>query len=263
MSDNENLQYRIDGNVAVITLNRPKVFNALNTALISAWEDAIKQANADDNVASILVTGEGKAFCAGADMEGWFLPYVRGDQPYREDDQRLGGLGPIDDWVKLVRESKPLVAAVNGVAVGGGITMLLPFDVIYASSRASFMFPFIKVGIVPEYCSSHFLAARVGFARASEWMLSGRSVAADEAERAGLVNRVLEPEALVPEALKVAKSLAKAPAPMLKMTKKLLSKNFAETDINQVWQRESDALRQCFSSQEHRDAVDAFLGSKK
>ncbi len=263
MSEFEHLQYHLDGAVAVITLNRPQVLNALNPVMINAWEAAIRKANADDAVGAIVVTGAGKAFCAGADMDGWFLPFLRGEHAYIDEDQRLGGLAVIDDWISLLRDSKPLVAAVNGAAIGGGITMLLPFDVIYASSAASFMFPFARVGIVPEYCSSHFLSARVGLARASEWMLSGRKISAEEAERSGLINAVTEPEALLSQAMAMARSLAQAPAPMLKMTKRLLADNFAETDIDKVWQRESDTLRQCFTSQEHKDAVEAFLGQKQ
>jgi len=259
MSEHDPIQYSVQNNVALITLNRPKRYNALNLPLIYAWENAIKQANEDDEVGAIVVTGEGKAFCAGADMDDWFLPYLNGEQPYSDEDQRLGGLGPIDEWIGLLRGSKPLIAAVNGMAIGGGITMILPFDVIFAAEGASFMFPFAKVGIVPEYCSSHFLAARIGFGRASELMLSGRSVGAEEAERIGLINRVFDAESLVAETVKYAEGLAKSPAPMMRMTKKLITENFAETDINKVWQRESDTLRECFVSQEHKDAVEAFL----
>lgn len=262
MSNSAQLQYRVDGAVAVITLNRPQVLNALTPGLIHDWEAAIQRANDDHSVGAILVTGEGKAFCAGADLEDWFLPFVRGEKPYVDDDQRLGGLGMIQDWVKLIRESKPLVAAVQGAAIGGGITMLLPFDVIYAADNAVFSFPFAKVGIVPEYCSSHFLAARVGLGRASEWTLSGRKIDANEAERTGLINRVVAADTLFTEAMAMAKSLAKVPTRMARMTKALLHDNFAETDIGKVWQRESDALRQCFGSKEHHEAVQAFLSAR-
>ncbi len=262
MSDTEQLQYRVDNGVAVITLNRPTVLNALTPALINDWEAAIEHANADAEVGAILVTGAGKAFCAGADLENWFLPFVCGDQAYIAEDQRLGGLGLIQDWIKLTGESKPLVAAVNGAAVGGGITMLLPFDVIYAADNAVFSFPFARVGIVPEYCSSHFLAARVGLGRASEWVLSGRKIDAQEAERSGLINRVVKAEQLFAEAMTMARSLAQVPTRMARMTKSLLRQNFAETDMGKVWQRESDALRQCFVSDEHHQAVQAFLKAR-
>ena len=262
MSDNDQIQYSVDGAVARITLNRPQVLNALTPQLIRDWEAAIRRANEDDAVGAILVDGAGKAFCAGADLEDWFLPFVRGEKAYVEADQRLGGLGEVGDWTRLTGESKPLMAAVQGAAVGGGITMLLPFDVIYAADNAVFSFPFAKVGIVPEYCSSHFLAARVGLGRASEWMLSGRKVDAAEAERSGLVNRVVAADSLQDEALAMARTLAKAPTRMARMTKALLRQNFAETDVDKIWQRESDTLRQCFVSQEHHDAVNAFLAAR-
>ena len=140
--------------------------------------------------------------------------------------------------------------------------MLLPFDVIYAADDAVFSFPFAKVGIVPEYCSSHFLSARVGLGRATEWTLSGRKIDAAEAERTWLINRAVAKENLESEAMAMARSLCKVPTRMACMTKALLRQNFAETDINKVWQRESDTLRECFVSQEHHDAVDAFLGAQ-
>ncbi|MGJ8669148.1 MAG: enoyl-CoA hydratase/isomerase family protein [Oceanococcus sp.] len=262
MSNNEQILYRVESAVAVITLNRPGVLNALTPSLINDWEAAIQRANDDPEVGAILVTGEGKAFCAGADLEDWFLPFVRGEQDYIEEDQRLGGLGVIQDWIKLTGESKPLVAAVQGAAIGGGITMLLPFDVIYAADNAVFSFPFAKVGIVPEYCSSHFLAARVGLGRASEWTLSGRMIDAEEAARTGLINHVTEAGNLLNESMAMARSMAKVPTRMAMMTKSLLRQNFAETDISKVWQRESDTLRQCFGSSEHHEAVQAFLASR-
>lgn len=263
MSATDQIKYSVDGDVAVITLNRPEVLNALTPDLINAWEAAVRRANEDDQVGAILVTAEGKAFCAGADLEDWFLPFVRGEKAYVEEDHHLGGLGLVGDWIKLTGESKPLLAAVQGAAVGGGITMLLPFDVIYAADNAIFSFPFAKVGIVPEYCSSHFLAARVGLGRATEWTLSGRKIDAQEAERTGLINRAVAAEALLDEAMSTARAMAKAPTRMARLTKSLLRQNFAETDINKVWQRESDTLRECFSSQEHHDAVNAFLASRK
>ncbi len=263
MSNTDPILYSVNGPVAVITLNRPEVLNALTPDLIHAWEEAIQRANADEQVGAILVTGAGKAFCAGADMENWFLPFVRGEQAFIEDDQRLGGLGQVQDWVALTGDSKPLVAAVNGAAIGGGITMLLPFDVIYAADCAVFSFPFARLGIVPEYCSSHFLPARVGLGRATEWTLSGRRIDADEALRSGLVNRVLPSCSLLEESMKTAQSLARVPTRMARMTRALLRRNANEADIGQVWQRESDTLRECFASKEHHEAVSAFLASRK
>jgi len=262
MSTIELIQYRVEAAVAVITLNRPEVLNALTPALIGEWEAALQRANEDAEVGAILVTGAGKAFCAGADLENWFLPFTRGEQAYIEEDQRLGGLGLIQDWIELTGKSKPLIAAVHGAAIGGGITMLLPFDVIYAADNAIFSFPFARVGIVPEYCSSHFLSARVGLGRASEWMLSGRKIDAQEAERSGLINRVVPADKLLEQAMATAQNLAKVPSRMARMTKSLLRRNLAETDIGKVWQRESDALRECFVSPEHHAAVQAFLSSR-
>ena len=129
MSKSDQIQYAVEGAVAVITLNRPQVLNALTPELINDWQAAIEKANADDQVGAILVTGAGKAFCAGADLEDWFLPFVRGEKAYLDEDQRLGGLGVVGDWITLTEASKPLVAAVHGAAIGGGIRGARPLPV--------------------------------------------------------------------------------------------------------------------------------------
>ena len=251
--------YEKRGAVAVITLNRPKQLNSLADAIWSGWVSCLERANADDDIGAIVITGSGRAFCAGADMNESFLPKLRGEQAYDENDHRLGGLGLPFDWVKILRESKPIVAAVNGFAVGGGITSILPCDVIVASEDALFIFMFVKMGIVPELCSSHYLTARVGFTKASELTLTGRNVEAAEALEIGLVNYVVPADELMQKSLEIAESIATNPRSMLALTKRLLGENMHEQDTAKIWQRESDALRECFSQPEHKEAVNAFL----
>jgi enoyl-CoA hydratase/carnithine racemase len=129
------------------------------------------------------------------------------------------------DWVELCRASKPLVAAVNGAAVGIGMTMILPFDVIVASEKARFGMLFIKVGLVPELASTHYLVQRMGFGRASEMCLSGRLYPAAEALAGGLIERCTAPEALLETALEIARGIAANPDPQLRMIKDLLTRN--------------------------------------
>lgn len=255
----DSVLYAQQGAVAVITLNREDTMNSLSGALWSAWVAALARANEDDNIAAIVITAKGKAFCAGGDMHEGFLPKMRGEEPYDPNDHRLGGLGLPFDWIRIIRESKPTIAAVNGLAVGGGATSILPCDVIVASEQASFHFMFAKLGLVPELGSSHFLVKRVGFAHASEILLSARAVDAQEALAIGLVNAVVPADALLGRALEYANAIAVNPSPMVQLIKDLLTKNSEETDIDAIWRRESDALRQCLARAEHREAVEAFL----
>src|SRR3954468_19525506 len=135
---------------------------------------AIEQANDDPSVGAIVMTGAGRGFCAGADMDETFRTRLDGTDPGGTTADGSGGMPAEVDWVGLVRASKPLIAAVNGAAVGIGMTMILPFDVIVASQSAKFGMLFIKVGLVPELASTRFLADRVGFGKAGEMCLTGR-----------------------------------------------------------------------------------------
>jgi enoyl-CoA hydratase/carnithine racemase len=163
------------------------------------------------------------------------------------------------DWVGLCRASKPLVAAVNGAAIGIGVTQILPFDYIVASTKAKLGMGFIKVGLVPELASTHLLVQRMGFGRASELCLSGRVLLADEAFASGLVDLVTEPETLLDTAVGIAASMGENAAPQLRMIKQLLTVNGSDTDLRAVQDRESELLRECWASPEHAEAVQAFL----
>ena len=176
----ETITYERRDDVALITLNRPERLNAWTPQMASEQANAIRAANADDEVGAIVMTGAGRGFCAGADMRDTFGKRLDGVDP-GEDTEQSGGMPRDVDWVALARESKPLVAAVNGAAVGIGMTMILPFDVIFASEQAKFGMLFIKVGLVPELASTRLLAQRVGVGHASEMCLTGRLYPATEA----------------------------------------------------------------------------------
>ena len=247
------------GEVLLLTLNRPERLNAWTPHMAEELVDAIEGANRDPDVGAIVLTGAGRGFCAGADMEATFSVRIDGGDPGANTAEGQGGMPKGLDWVQFCRESKPLVAAVNGAAVGVGLTMILPFDVIMASTSAKVGMLFIKVGLVPELASTHFLVQRMGFGRASEMALSGRLVPAEEAFAGGLVDRLCEPDTLVDDALSLAATIAANAAPQLRMIKDLLTANASETDLDVVQQRESEALRECWKSPEHAEAVKAFI----
>lgn len=256
--DYEQIRYAVRDEVAWITLDRPERLNAWTPRMSEEQVHAIERANADPEVGAIVMTGEGRGFCAGADMEATFQARLDGRDPGRDTAGGSGGLPAGIDWVERVRRSKPLVAAVNGPAVGVGMTTILPFDLIVASERARFGMLFVKVGLVPELASTRFLVQRTGFGRASDLCLSGRLVDAEEAERIGLADRRVPPERLHDEVQALATTLAANPDPQLRMIKALLTDNAAETDLQLVQRRESDLLRRCWETPEHREAVAAF-----
>jgi enoyl-CoA hydratase/carnithine racemase len=248
--------------VAVLTLNRPDRLNAWTPGMAEEQAHAIAAANADPEVGAIVMTGAGRGFCAGADMEATFKSRLDGVDPGANTAEGSGGMPKGVDWVGLLRSSKPLVAAVNGAAVGIGMTMILPFDVILASERARFGMLFIKVGLVPELASTQLLVQRIGFGRASEMCLSGRIYDAAQAHAWGLADRLCSSEELLPKALELAGEIAANPAPQLRMIKRLLDENGTATDRNEVQRRESELLRECWKSPEHHEAVDAFLAKR-
>lgn len=257
-------QIRVDrrGSVAIITLDRPEKLNAWTPRMAEEQAHAINAANADPTLGAIVMTGAGRGFCAGADMDATFKLRLDGVDPGDDTAGGFGGMPAGLDWVALVRESKPLVCAVNGAAVGIGVTMCLPADQIVASSTAKFGMGFIKMGLVPELASTRLLAARVGFGRASDMFLSGRVISATEAQEMGLADQLAEPEALIDRALEVAERYAANPDRQLRMTKRLLTTNMVETDLHAIQRREQALLAECWASPEHAEAVSAFLAKR-
>ena len=255
----QQITYEVRDAVAWITLNRPERLNAWTPHMATEQADAIGRANADGAVGAIVMTGKGRGFCAGADMQDTFKTRIDGTDPGGSTASGQGGMPAEIDWVALIRRSKPMIAAVNGAAVGIGMTMILPFDVIIAADTARFGMFFIKMGLVPELASTHFLVQRIGFGKASEMCLSGRLYGADDAMRIGLVDRLVAADQLHDEAQRAGMEIAGNPDPQLRMIKELLSRNATATDVAEVQRRETEMLRHCWTSPQHKEAVQAFL----
>ncbi len=199
----ETLLYDVADGIATVTLNRPDRLNAVNATVIRELVDAFDRADADDGVRAVIVTGAGRAFCAGADLGGGGTTFDgRGENPEAHRDG--GGLVTL----RIFELKKPVIAAINGAAVGFGITLTLPMDVRLASSTAKIGFVFARRGVVPEACSTWFLPRLVGMAQAAEWTYTGRVFSAEEARAGGLVSRVLAPDALLPAARALAREIA-------------------------------------------------------
>jgi enoyl-CoA hydratase/carnithine racemase len=203
----ETMRTELEEGVLTLTLNRPDRLNAFNPRMGLDWFEALDWIDAQDAVRVVIVTGEGRGFCAGADLGGGsdtFDPaegskFAESTGPRERRD--LGGRVTL----RIFQCRKPIIAAVNGPAVGVGVTSTLPMDIRLASTEARFGFVFARRGIVPEACSSWFLPRVVGINRAMEWVATGRVFDAQEALEGGLVSQVLEPDALLPRARELAR----------------------------------------------------------
>ena len=204
--DSQEIRYAVKDRVATVTLDRPDKLNAFTRRMRDELTSAFAQADADDEVRVVIVTGAGRAFCAGADLSGGAstFDYAKRDDAGLEDHRDGGGRVSL----AIYALKKPVIAAINGPAVGVGVTMTLPMDIRIASSAAKFGFVFARRGIVPEACSSWFLPKVVGLSRAAEWLYTGRVFGADEALAGGLVSRVVAPDQLMPAAVALAREIA-------------------------------------------------------
>jgi enoyl-CoA hydratase/carnithine racemase len=201
----EEILYAVKDRVATVTLNRPDKLNAFTTRMRDGLIETFARADADDDVRVIIVTGAGRAFCAGADLSAGPATFDYAKRGVQEDERRDGG-GRVS--LAIFSLKKPVIGAINGPAVGVGVTMTLPMDIRIASSAARFGFVFARRGIVPEACSSWFLPKVVGLQRAAEWLYTGRVFDAAEALAGGLVSRVVPPEELLPAATALAREIA-------------------------------------------------------
>ena len=242
--------------VVVLTLNRPEKLNAWTARMTDELTDAILEADIDRSVGAVVVTGAGRGFCAGADIEAVFDAQIQGDAS-------AGVSATSNDWVALVRATKPIVAAINGAAIGVGLTMVLPFDRLVAAEGAKLSVRFVKLGLVPELASSTFLPLRCGWGAATDLMLSGRTVLADEALALGLVDEVVAPDQVLDVAIARARSYGENSASAVRSIKRLLTVNANETDTHATQKRELAALMEAYASPEHHQAVSAFLAKRR
>ena len=194
--------YEVEDSILTITLNRPEALNAFNNEMLFELIDACDKADADDDVKAIIITGAGRGFCAGADLSGGGNAFDYDSREDKENGLSRDGGGRLT--LRLYELNKPIIAAINGPAVGVGVTMTLPMDIRLASTNAKFGFVFARRGIVPEACSSYFLPRVVGISKALEWCYSGKVFPASEAMEGGLLRSLHEPEDLLVEARKIA-----------------------------------------------------------
>jgi enoyl-CoA hydratase/carnithine racemase len=258
--DYEQIRYDVEDSILTLTLNRPDQLNAFTGQMMVEMIDAIDRADDDDDVRAVIVTGAGRGFCAGADLSsggGTFDASERGVAPDDLEALRDGG-GRVT--LRLFDSKKPLIAAVNGPAVGVGVTMTLPMDVRLASDKARFGFVFARRGIVPEACSSWFLPRVVGINQACEWVFSGRVFPAEEALAGGLVRSVLPPDELLPAARAIAAEIAENTSGVsVALSRQMMWKMLGADHPMEAHKVDSRGIRAMGQSADAREGVSSFL----
>lgn len=264
MTDFSTLTLTVDDGIATLTLNRPEKLNAFTAQMRTELIAAFDATDADDAVRAVIVTGAGRAFCAGADLStgGQTFDYAARQDALREEakvgDVYRDGGGQVS--LRIFNSLKPVIAAVNGAAVGVGVTMQLPMDIRIASTDARFGFVFARRGIVPEACSSWFLSRAVGLQTALEWCYSGRVFGADEALQRGLVRSLHAPAELLPAARAIAREIADHSAPVsVALTRQMLWRMAGAEHPMMAHRVDSRAIQARGRSADAREGVSSFL----
>jgi enoyl-CoA hydratase/carnithine racemase len=252
----ETLQLGVEDGIATITLDRPERLNAFTWQMMKDVIAAFDRTDADDAVRVVIVTGAGRAFCAGADLGSGGGTFDNSAQESIDQHRDGGGQAVL----RIFDSQKPVIAAVNGPAVGVGVTMTLPMDVRIASTAAKFGFVFARRGIVPEACSSWFLPRLVGIAQAAEWVYTGRIFGAEEARAGNLVSRVVAPDALLPTARALAREIAdNTSAVSVSLSRALLWRMLGADHPMEAHRVDSKAIYEMGRSADAREGVTAFL----
>jgi enoyl-CoA hydratase/carnithine racemase len=255
----EEIIYEVSEQIATITLNRPDKLNSFTNRMLKEIIAAFDESDADDNVRAVIVTGSGRAFCAGADLSGGGETFAKGgsDVKAKTGVMRDGG-GLVS--LRIFESKKPVIGAINGAAVGVGVTMTLPMDIRLASTTSKFGFVFAKRGIVPEAASSWFLPRIVGISQATEWCFTGRMISADEAKDGRLVRSVHAPEDLLPAARAIAREIAENTAPVsVALSRQMLWRMLGADHPMQAHRVDSRAINSRGASDDAREGVMSFL----
>ena len=249
----ENILVETRGRVGLLRLNRPKAMNALNDALMNELGQALAGLDADDAISVIVLTGSDKAFAAGADigvMKDWgFMDVYKGDYITR-------------NWERMKSVRKPVIAAVAGYALGGGCELAMMCDIVIAAESARFGQPEIKLGVIPGAGGTQRLPRAVGKAKAMELVLTGRMMDAQEAERSGLVSRVVASDRLLDEALAVAAQIAEFSLPSLMMAKEAVNRAF-EAPLGEGMLFERRLFHALFATEDQKEGMAAFIEKRK
>ena len=262
MTEFTTLDYRVEDGVAIATFSRPEQMNTFGLPMVRDLLALFDLTDADDKVRALIITGSGRAFCAGADLSksSETFTYKPGEKPevFEVNGVRRDASGRVA--LRIFRSLKPVIAAVNGAAVGVGATILLPMDARLASKSARFGFVFSRRGLTPEACSSWFLPRLVGVPTTLDWLYSGRVFGAEEALQRGLVQSLHEPENLLEDAIRHAHTLTRDSAPVsVALSRQMIWRSFGAAHPMNVHGVESRALQERGRSDDVKEGVGAFL----
>ncbi len=249
------IQSEVKGNVAVLTLNRPDKFNSFNRDMALQFIAELDKANDDKNIRAVLITGNGKAFCAGQDLAEAMDKNGPGIERIVHEHYN-----PI--ILRIRKLQKPVVCAVNGVAAGAGANIALACDVVIAGASVSFIQAFSKIGLIPDSGGTYFLPKLIGFGKASALMMLGDKVSAAEAERMGMIYKVAEDAAMMEQALDIATTLSNLPTKGIALTYKLL-KEGSTNDLERQLNREKEEQIIAANTYDYNEGVNAFLEKRQ
>tara|TARA_B100000768_G_scaffold7605_1_gene8238 strand:+ start:729 stop:1511 length:783 start_codon:yes stop_codon:yes gene_type:complete len=253
---NNSILIKIENQVAYITLNRPEVFNSFNREMAFSLQSILDDCEHNNGVRSIVITGNGKAFCAGQDLKEVTNPELNpGFKKILEEHYN-----PIITRIRAI--NKPIIAAVNGVAAGAGANIALSCDLVIASNKASFIQAFSKIGLIPDSGGTFFLPRLIGFQKASALMMLGDKVTAEEAEELGMIFKVISSESFNEEVEKLAIKLANMPTKALGLIKELLNKSITNT-LEQQLELEGKLQIEAALSEDYTEGVNAFMEKRK
>jgi enoyl-CoA hydratase/carnithine racemase len=253
--DYTEIAYEVTGNVATVTLDRPQALNAFTGQMMHEMLDAFDRIDEDESVRAVIVTGRGRGFCAGADLSGGGETFNAGTAP--GNVPRDGG-GQVA--LRIFECDKPVIAAINGPAVGVGVTMTLPMDIRLASTEARFGFVFARRGLVPEACSSWFLPRVVGISQAAEWVFTGRVFNAEEALAGRLVRSLHSPDTLLDDARAIAEEIAVNTAPVsVALSRRMLWRMLGADHPMDAHRVDSRGIQQRGRSGDVREGIASFM----
>jgi enoyl-CoA hydratase/carnithine racemase len=258
--DYTQILYSVDDHVATLTLNRPDQLNAFTNTMMREIIDAFDRIDADDDVRAVIVTGSGRGFCAGADLSGGGDTFSGGGSDERSAVPGVPRDGGGLVTLRIFDCTKPVIAAINGPAVGVGITMTLPMDIRLVSENAKIGFVFARRGILPEACSSWFLPRLVGISQAAEWCYSGRVFGPQEAKDGRLVRSIHAPDDLLPAARAIAKEIVDNTAPVsIALTRQMLWRLLGADHPMDAHRVDSRGIAERGRSADAREGVTSFL----
>jgi enoyl-CoA hydratase/carnithine racemase len=258
--DYTQIRYDVADHIATITLNRPDQLNAFTGTMMRELIDAFDRVDADDDVRVVIVTGAGRGFCAGADLSSGGDTFAAGGSDVTTAVPGVPRDGGGLVTLRIFECTKPVIGAINGPAVGVGVTMTLPMDIRLASENAKIGFVFARRGIVPEACSSWFLPRLVGISQAAEWCYTGRVMTAAEAHAGGLVRSVHAPDDLLPEARAIAAEIAENTAPVsVALTRQMLWRMLGADHPMEAHRVDSRGIAERGRSADSREGVVSFL----